>query len=127
MSSRRSRVRWIMGGVAALFVGGVMVDALDLFDDKTWTEISHGNHSHFISYDKDKNVSVSDCPQRPPAAGEILSSQCQLITLVTLGDVTHYIPIDRRSDVPDDRFPVRPPGPGVVITPTGELAAADTH
>ena len=95
MSSRRTKARWIIGGVAALLVCVVIVDALDLLDDKTWTEISHGNHSHFVPYDKDADVSVSDCPQQPPGADELLSSQCQMLSIVVVGETSHYIPADR--------------------------------
>ena len=127
VTSTRRNLRRIVYGVAIVFATIVLVDALDLFDDKTWTEISHGNHSHFIPYDKDDDVSVSNCPQHPPAANELISSQCQLLTLVIVGDVTYYVPNDRNPNVPDDQFPTRPPGSGVIITPNGELAAAGAH
>jgi len=119
--------------VAAVFVAIVIFDSLDLFDDKTWSEISHASHSHFVPFDNDRgilldeDVSVSDCPQRPPADNELLSSQCQLLTIVTIDETTYYIPNDRNPNVPDERFPVRPPGPGVVITPNGQLASANAH
>jgi hypothetical protein len=126
VSSTRPRIRFLYAA-AAVFVFIVVLDALDVFDDKTWTEISHGSHSHFIPYDKDEAVSVSDCPQRAPSETELLSSQCQILTLVTVEETVHYIPADRNTNVPDDRFPTRPPGSGVIITPNGELAAADAH
>lgn len=127
VSSNRTNLRRIVFGVAVVFAVIVLVDALDLFDSKSWTEISHGNHSHFIPYDKDEDVSVSSCPQHPPADNEMLSSQCQLLTLVQVGETTRYIPNDRNPNVPDDQFPTRPPGSGVIITPNGELAAAGAH
>ncbi len=119
--------------VAAVFVGIVVFDSLNLFDDKNWSEISHASHSHFVPFDNDKgilldeDVSISGCPQRPPTENEFLSTQCQLLTMVTVGQKTYYIPNDRNSDVPDDQFPVRPPGSGVIITPNGRLASADAH
>ena len=119
--------------VAAIFVGIVVVDSVDLFESKTWTEINHASHNHYVPFDDDKGmildegVSISNCPQRPPTESEFLSTQCQLLTMVTVGEQTHYIPDDRNPNVTDDKFPVGPPGPGVIITPGGQLASADAH
>jgi hypothetical protein len=127
VSSSRTKLRRVIYTVGAIFVGVVIVDALDLFDDKTWSEISHGNHSHFVPYDKDEDVSVSNCPQSAPADNEIISPQCQVLRLVLVDDVTYYVPNNRNPNVPDDRFPSRPPASGVIITPNGELAMAGDH
>ena len=119
--------------VAAVFVGIVVVDSLDLFGNKTWSEINHASHSHFVPFDEDKGiildegVSISNCPQRPPTENEFLSTQCQLLTMVTVGEKTYYIPNNRNPNVPDDQFPFRPPGSGVIITANGQLASADAH
>ncbi|HUF07927.1 MAG TPA: hypothetical protein VMO47_01315 [Rhodothermales bacterium] len=122
--TQRRQFRRILYVVAAVFAAIVLVDALDLFSNKNWSEIPHGNHSHYSPHNRDENVSVSDCPQRPPGENEMLSSQCQLIQLVKVDGTTHYAPVDRNQNVPIARFPTRPPGPGVIITATGELAAA---
>ena len=119
--------------VAAIFVGIVVVDSLDLFGNKTWAEINHASHNHYVPFDEDKGmtldegVSISNCPQSPPAENQMLSFQCQLLTLVAVGDATHYIPNNRNPNVPDDQFPVRPPASGVVITANGQLASAGAH
>lgn len=123
--TRRRRLNIVLALIAIAFVSVVLVDALDLLSDQTWSEVPHGNHSHFVPNDRDDGVSISDCPQRPPSSQEILSSQCQLIQVVSDGSETRYVPVDRNPNVPVERFPTRPPGPGVVITPTGELAQAD--
>ena len=125
--TQRRQFKRILYIVAAVFAAIVLVDALDLFSNKNWSEIPHGNHSHYSPHNRDENVSVSDCPQRPPGENEMLSSQCQLIQLVNVDGTTHYVPVDRNQNVPLDRFPTRPPGPGVIITAIGELAAAGDH
>ena len=125
--TQRRQLRLFLAAFAALFVAIVLIDALDLFSDKDWSEIPHGSHSHFVSNNRDEGVSASDCPQRPPADNEILSQQCQLIELVEVDGQTHYVPVDRNPNTPVSRFPTQPPGSGVVITPTGQLAAADAH
>lgn len=125
--TQRRQFKLILTVIAVVFVVVALVDALDLFSSKNWGEIPHGNHSHYVPNDRDDNVSVSNCPQRPPGDNEMLSSQCQLIQLVPIDGTTHYVPVDRNPNVPPDRFPTRPPGPGVIITATGELAAADDH
>jgi hypothetical protein len=127
VNSSRKRLRKIIYAVGAVFAVIVLIDALDLFVDKNWGEIPHGNHSHFVSYDKDEGVSVSNCPQRPPAADEMISRQCQMLKMVKVDNVTHYVPTDRNPNVPTERFPTRPPGSGVIITPNGELASGDDH
>jgi hypothetical protein len=123
----RDKLRKVLLTIAAIGAIIVIVDALDLFDDKYWSEISHGNHSHFVPYNKDEGVSVSNCPQHPPAANELITSQCQILELVSVEGTTHYVPTNRNPNVPLDRFPTRPPGSGVVVTANGELAAADAH
>jgi hypothetical protein len=125
--SQKRRFKVILSVIAVVVVAVSLIDALDLFSNKAWSEIPHGSHSHYIPNNKDENVSIGDCPQRPPAENEMLSSQCQLIQLVDIDGTIHYVPIERNPNVPPDRFPTRPPGPGVIITPTGELAAAGDH
>jgi hypothetical protein len=125
--NQRRRFKLILAVFAIVIVSIALIDALDLFSNKNWSEIPHGNHSHFVPNHRDEGVSASDCPQRPPAENEMLSGQCQLIELVDVNGTTHYLPADRNPNVPPDRFPTRPPGPGVIITPTGELASADAH
>jgi len=127
MASNRIILRRTVVGVAVILVGIVLVDALELFDDKSWTKISHGNHSHFVPHALADGVSLSDCPQRAPAANEVLSGQCQLLALTDVDGTIRYIPSTRNPAIPDERFPSRPPGPGVIIGPNGELASADAH
>lgn len=121
--TKRRQFRLILSALAIVFVAVVLIDALDLFSNKNWSEIPHGNHSHFVPNHRDEGVTASDCPQRPPAKDEMLSSQCQLIQLISIDGTTHYVPVDHDPAVPPDRFPTRPPGPGVRISPTGELGS----
>ncbi|MGA7303938.1 MAG: hypothetical protein WBW88_03650 [Rhodothermales bacterium] len=124
---QRRQLKIFLAVFAVIFVAVVLSDALDLFTNKDWSEIPHGNHSHFVPNHRDEGVSASDCPQRPPGKNEMLSSQCQMIQLVVIDGTTHYVPTDHNPNVPPDRFPTRPPGSGVIITPDGELAAAGSH
>ena len=66
-----------------LFLGAVILIALlesvGTFDTKDYYEVPHGSHTHYVSKDKDPNVSVSQFPTRPPGPDERITPQGQIV------------------------------------------------
>ena len=120
-SPARRRLRWILFGVAALFFGVLLVDALNLFSTQEVTGISHGNHVHYVPLERDEGVDLGQCPQQPPGPNELLTPQCQIVRVVVQGEQTFYVPLEVDTRIPLTQFPTRPPGSGEIITPQGEL------
>jgi len=46
-----------------------MFSSLGFFDDKPYTIVPHGNHSHYVPKDRDPNMSIHEFPQQPPPPG----------------------------------------------------------
>jgi hypothetical protein len=46
-----------------------MLSSLGIFDDKPFTEVPHGNHSHYVPKDRDPDVPLHNFPQQPPPPG----------------------------------------------------------
>jgi hypothetical protein len=118
---KKLRRMGILLGLIAL--GFVMVDALGVFDSKSYDVITHGNHSHYTAKDRAKGVDAGTCPQYPPGPNQFISPQCQMVSRVTSGEVTYYIPEERNPNVPDQRFPTRAPELYERITPEGQVVS----
>jgi len=56
--------------VALIFFLAVLREAMDPFGDKGYTEISHGNHAHYVPVDRDPNAPIHNFPTRPPGPNE---------------------------------------------------------
>jgi hypothetical protein len=66
--SRRRLLFWIL----ALVLIGVLVlpEVLDPYGGKSYTEINHGNHTHFVPRDRDMDVPLDRFPTSPPGPGQ---------------------------------------------------------
>jgi hypothetical protein len=56
-----------------------MLSSLGIFDDKPYTEVPHGNHSHYVPKDRDPNVPLHNFPQQPPPPGMKISPDGQIV------------------------------------------------
>lgn len=65
---RRGRRRWIVTAAAILFFAVVLWSALRRTGE--YQEISHGNHTHYVPWDRDPDVSIDHFPTRPPGPNE---------------------------------------------------------
>jgi hypothetical protein len=75
----KSRIRLVIFIVIALFVALVFVDSLGVFDHKSWYEVPHGSHSHYLPKDCDPPLSVGQGPTTPPGPGETVNCQGQIV------------------------------------------------
>lgn len=55
-----------------------MLSSLGIFDNKPYTEVPHGNHSHYVPKDRDPNVPMHNFPQQPPPPGMKIAPDGQI-------------------------------------------------
>lgn len=82
MSSSTQRPVWfkyaITGGIFLIFLIAT-ISALDLFDDKPYDIVPHGNHSHYVPKDRDPDVPLHNFPQEPPPPGMKIAPDGSLV------------------------------------------------
>jgi len=64
-------------GIFLLFVG---VDSLAIFDTKSYSEVPHGSHTHYVPKDCDPPLAVSNAPTRRPTENERIDCQGQYVS-----------------------------------------------
>ncbi|GMQ82023.1 MAG: hypothetical protein BMS9Abin05_1463 [Rhodothermia bacterium] len=67
------RVRWVIFILVGLFVAFVLVDSMGVFDDRSYYEVPHGSHTHYLPKDCDPPLPVSRGPITRPGPGEKVS------------------------------------------------------
>jgi hypothetical protein len=77
MRSNRFRV------IVILFMGAFFVlallSSLGVFDNKSYTAVPHGNHTHYVPKDRDPSVPLHNFPQQPPPPGKKISPTGEII------------------------------------------------
>ncbi len=75
----QQHVRWIIFGVIALFIALVLIDSLGYFDDKSYYEVPHGSHAHYLPKDCVPPLPVSRAPTTRPGPGMTVNCQGRLV------------------------------------------------
>lgn len=73
------RVRWVIFILIGLFIALVLVDSMGVFDKRSYYEVPHGSHTHFLPKDCDPPVPVSNGPQIRPRPGEKIDCQGRIV------------------------------------------------
>jgi len=73
------QVRWIIFGVIGLFIALVLIDSLGVFDKKSYYEVPHGSHAHYLPKDCDPPLPVSGSPTTRPGPGMTVNCQGQIV------------------------------------------------
>ena len=73
------RIRWVIFIVIGLFVALVLVDSMGVFDDRSYYEVPHGSHAHYLPKDCDPPLPVSNGPQTRPGPGEKIDCQGRIV------------------------------------------------
>lgn len=74
----KTRLRNYLIGIASVFVLIAFIDSLGAFDNKSWIEIPHGGHSHYLPKDYkncDPPLEVTSGTQTRPGVGETVNCQ----------------------------------------------------
>lgn len=65
----------VIGTVLAI----ALADALDLFTEKPYLMIPHGNHNHYVPHDRDESIPVHNFPMEAPKEDEIITPDGRII------------------------------------------------
>ena len=77
--SGKKRTRIVLFGLIGLVVLLVLIDSIGVFDTRSYYEVPHGNHTHYLPKDCDPPLPVSNGASVRPAAGEKINCQGQIV------------------------------------------------
>jgi hypothetical protein len=75
MSKRRI---WVLLIAVVLFTFALM-QSQGVFDDRSYSEVPHGSHTHYVPKDCDPPLAVSQSPTREPGPGEHIDCRGQYV------------------------------------------------
>jgi hypothetical protein len=75
----KKRLRPVLFLLIGLFLAFVIADALGVFDRRSYFEVPHGSHSHYVPHDRDPDVPIGQFPTRPPGPSERITPQGQIV------------------------------------------------
>ncbi|TYP93779.1 hypothetical protein LX73_1490 [Fodinibius salinus] len=71
--------KYVFITVVIILAGLALADALGYFNQKSYTAVSHGSHSHYVPHDRDPDVPINKFPQTEPAKGQKISPTGQIV------------------------------------------------
>lgn len=77
----KRRARFYVFLILGIFLTIVLVDSVAIFDTKSYNEVPHGSHTHYVPKDCEPPLAVSDAPTRRPNQNEIIDCQGQYVTV----------------------------------------------
>ena len=75
----RKQVRRLIYLIGFIFLAFAIADSIGLLDNKSYYEVPHGSHTHYLPKDCDPPLAVSDAPQRPPGPGQRIDCQGRFV------------------------------------------------
>lgn len=73
-------MKYLFLGLVLILAGFALADALGAFNQKPYTEVSHGSHVHYVPHDRDPDVPIDKFPMQPPGAGEKITPEGQIVS-----------------------------------------------
>jgi hypothetical protein len=64
------RLKYVLIVVGLFFFSFVIADSMGVFSKLPYTEVPHGNHTHYVPHDRDANVPIDRFPTQRPATDE---------------------------------------------------------
>lgn len=81
IETMNKRARFYLLVIISIFLAFVLLDSVGIFDNKSYNEVPHGSHTHYVPKDCDPPLGVSDSPTRRPAANERIDCQGNYVTI----------------------------------------------
>jgi hypothetical protein len=75
----KNKLKYIFIVVVVVLAGFALADSLGYFNEKPYTTVSHGSHSHYVPQDRDPDVSIDKFPMEEPAPGEKITPTGQVV------------------------------------------------
>ncbi len=76
----KKKARFYLLLVVGIFLTFVLIDSVGIFDSRSYNEVPHGSHTHYVPKDCDPPLAVSSAPTRRPAETEHIDCQGQYVT-----------------------------------------------
>lgn len=74
------RLRTILIALLGLFLAFVILDSLGVFDNRSYFEVPHGSHTHYVPKECDPPLPVSQAPTSRPGPGQTVDCQGQIVS-----------------------------------------------
>lgn len=75
----KNRIKYLFIGCVLVLALFALADSLGFFNEKPWTEVSHGSHIHYVPHDRDPDVPIHNFPQQEPGPGEEITPTGQTV------------------------------------------------
>ncbi|SMO37511.1 hypothetical protein [Fodinibius sediminis] len=75
----KNKLKYIFIVVVAVLAGIALADALGYFNEKPYTAVSHGSHSHYVPHDRNPEVTIDNFPMEEPGPGEKITPNGQIV------------------------------------------------
>lgn len=75
----RKRLWLVVIAAAVIFFTFVVVDSIGVFNPLPYYEVPHGDHTHYVPKDRDRNIPIGSFPTRPPGEGERLTPWGEIV------------------------------------------------
>lgn len=75
----KNKLKYIFIVVVVVLAGFALADSLGYFNDKPYTAVSHGSHSHYVPHDRDSGVSIDKFPMEEPGPQEKITPTGQVV------------------------------------------------
>jgi hypothetical protein len=76
---RTNRFKSFVVVMIAVFFTLALLASLGIFDNKSYTAVPHGNHTHYVPKDRDPSVPMHNFPQQPPPPGKKISPTGEIV------------------------------------------------
>ncbi|WP_372638815.1 hypothetical protein [Fodinibius sp.] len=75
----KNKLKYIFIAVVAVLASIALADALGFFNEKPYTAVSHGSHSHYVPHDRNPDVSIDNFPMEEPGPNEKITPEGQIV------------------------------------------------
>lgn len=75
----KNRIKYLFIACIGILALVAMADALGFFNEKPYTEVTHGSHIHYVPHDRKSDVPIHNFPQQEPGPDQEITPTGQLV------------------------------------------------
>lgn len=76
---KRRKQRILISIAIFLLLSLALASSLGFFDEKAYTAVPHGNHTHYVPKDRNPDVPLHNFPQQAPPPGMKIAPDGQIV------------------------------------------------